>query len=255
MGLYQKEEKQCPLCRYEKEILWGERTGTRLKNRFLIGTERRRKKGTRLYIGWDELFHRKVLIYEKIILSQQAEGISEFGKLGENLIHLDSVEEILKVWAVVYERGQVFHILEYPGEITLREVLKETKMLSFEDVELLFNQVAEALQFSHSIGVCHGTLDVDSCYIKASGKAVLGRFQGGTVKADIMALTNLVSCCLLGTEAWFGESLKEKIYLLRTHCPEEWFEVLRDILLNKNIPKTVKRFRELLDGTATIEIH
>ena len=256
MKLYQEQDVKCPFCSLKEEICLKGKTGRKLQQRFLVGTERIRKRGTRLYIGWDELFQRKVFIYEKVGWEKNDTGeVERFFEISQGLIHLDSVEEILKVWAVVKEEESVFQILEYPGELTLREVLAETITLSFEDVELLTEQVSRALQFSQSIGICHGPLDIDSCYIRSSGKMAVGRFQGGTVKSDIRALANLISCCLLGTDVWLGESMKEKIYLLRTCCPEEWFEVLRDILIKKRIPENMKRFIELLDGVATVEIH
>ena len=68
MEEYQEKDTVCPYCGWTKE---GSDTpegvmesGNILKGRYIVGSVRRQEELAILYIGWDALFSRKVLIME-----------------------------------------------------------------------------------------------------------------------------------------------------------------------------------------------
>ena len=68
MEEYEETYSKCPYCGEERRwIQQGKEylnPGTKLQNRYIVGKARKKRETDIIYIGWDAIFQRKVLIQE-----------------------------------------------------------------------------------------------------------------------------------------------------------------------------------------------
>lgn len=265
MELYPDQSERCPLCTwkektYLKSVLM---PGTILRERFIVGTDRGQTLDGFIYIGWDQLFKRKVLIQECIQESMQEKD--RFLMTGEMLLRLDGTPGLLDVFCVFPENERAYWILEYPGELTLKDMIRTRGILEFEDVQWMLREIAETLSITHCRGVYHGQLSSQYCYILPSGEVKLGGFTirsgfenkpENQMKRDVEGLAKIAIYALTGAEIQINEYQNEVIEKLKKSCTKEAFEVLEKVLWKseKEIPVNTKRFIDLFNGDATIQL-
>ncbi|CDD55770.1 serine/threonine protein kinase [Clostridium sp. CAG:43] len=247
------DDNVCPVCGSQNLGCEQDMRKNMLHGRYLLGTERSQNPREKLFLGWDTLFERKVFVRKSDDYINKTEKALLL-KNWENSIRLDEVTEILKVLSAFEEDEGVFQILEYPGDRTLFNVLEEIDSLPFKKVEKMVEKMVYALYNAHEIGVFHGQIMPECCYLTLYGKLALMGFKGGSAKEDVKALSSLAVCCLIGLDKWKNGEEQEKIDILEARCPSEWFEVLYRILWEQQVPNNLRSFANLLNGAATMEI-
>ena len=282
MDNYREEEINCPFCGKIAEspsvkIL---KVGTILRGRFIVGTQRGQRKNDISYIGWDELFSRKVMILElfpeKIVeriedgsirvldglQEKMEEARREFIKECEKLILLDGVPGVLNMLCVFEERGSAYGIYEYPGEITLRDVLKNRGIFSVDEAEWLMSHLSVTLNYTHSINLYHGNISLDNCYVCPSGDVRLGMFHSEIGKSsreriarDIINLAELCGCILMGLDLWNTGSMNDKWQYISKYVSVDAAKLFFEIFSRTKIPESIQRFVDLFTGEATIELY
>ncbi|MCI8865540.1 MAG: hypothetical protein HFG60_09700 [Lachnospiraceae bacterium] len=296
MGEHEELLPSCPYCGWKGMWRKGDwlEPGTILQGRYILGTLRSRNEADILYIGWDALFNRKVLLTEYfpqscvdrggdgLLHGEPAmqkvfsAGIKTFCNTGKRLIMLDDTKGLLNVYSVFEENGTAYMAMEYPGELTLREALLERGALSLESTEELVRCIAVPLSSAHGMHFCHGNLSLDCCYQVAPGKYKVGGFNEaayltgdvpdvrGKAKGrmapdpgrDVYQLAWITGCALMGVEEWEDCSVEENLALLGEDLPEYVVDALTGAL--KESPSggriTVRRFLDLFVDEATVEI-
>lgn len=232
-----------------------------LRGRYFLKEDLGKKNGNAIYLAWDQLFHRQVLIQESFCEEKREK--ESFLELGEKLIRLDGTPGLLNVFAVFEANGHVYRIWEYPGGITLETVVKKYGALEFDDVQWMLEEYSRCLSYAHGIGVYHEQIAPDCCYMTSIGELKLGGFGAGVqqdstvgIMEDVKGLAWLAVYMLTG-----GESLDqyepEKIgKILQSRCTENAYETLLQSIMpdTEKVPVSMRRFIDLFHGDATIEL-
>lgn len=268
-----------------KEIL---KPGTMLQNRYRLERDQGQGAADILYEGWDLLFSRRVLVQElypaasairmsdgTVLVASDWESTFEsarkqFRKDGEHLIGLDGTPGLLNVFSVFEEHGTVYIIIEYPGKLTLSEVLREQGGCSLEEVNWLVQELAEILSYAHSQGLYHGQISPECCFFNDSGDCRLGRFNQMAVayganeverpqtilEADIRQLAEMTACILSGIQAWEADFTGKHLRELKKSIPDYAADALEQVLnvQEQRMPQSIRRFADLFMGEATIEL-
>lgn len=290
MKEYDEQEEACPYCGFKEES--GEPQclppGTILAGRYIIGMPRRANPADLLYIGWDALFSRRVLIDEYYPAScvhreglqvcptlesggAWLEGKKCFLKDGRELIAMDGCKGLLDVFAVFEENGTGYQVLDYPGEMTLRRELEREGPWELERVEPLVESICSVLQEAHRRGVYHGQLSLDCCYKDPKGRYLVGTFnQAGAwtgdcedsesgppgADADIFELAHIAGAALTGVSDWEMCPVDESLDVLASTLPGYVIDVLQASMSEEpeEWPGTVERFSELFFDEVTIQV-
>ena len=285
MEEYQEKDTVCPYCGWTKE---GSDTpegvmesGNILKGRYIVGSVRRQEELAILYIGWDALFSRKVLImeyfpedmvcrrkdgtveaqspYEEVF----SQGLKRFVQYNRKLIILDGTPGLLNVWAVTEDNGTAYVMMEFPEGKTLREmVYSYPDLCSSERVQWMIQDLARPLSAAHGLGIYHGQVDMDHIYMVPHGSCMLGGFNGNIKESqdpigrDITELANLAGSMLTGEKVWEERSFEETMDALQDKWPSCIVDALRAVLGTGSVgrPCSVSRFVDLFLDEATIEM-
>lgn len=287
MEEYEEEADRCPLCGYincAAEGIWLE-PGMILQGRYIVGTCRKERESDLLYIGWDAMFSRKVLIQEffpqycaardadmKLSVYNSKSELFEAGKHaflqdGRKLIMLDNSKNLLNVWSVFEENNTAYMTMEYPGEVTLEKVLEKKGPMNEKQTFLLLKELAEILKITHSCQVYHGQISPDCCYVVGEKRYKLGcfnvsRYLCGEQKADrerlghpsersdVYGLAVLAGTALTGRKDWKNYTEEKKEQQLLKFCTGKVTDILmRSVNYNPELrPESVESFCSQLWG-------
>lgn len=292
MEEYEEQNAICPLCGWDGSWKKGEwlEPGSILQGRYIIGTARTRNPADMLYIGWDALFSRKVLIEEYFPQScvYRDSGSSSLKQLGEKaadrkagrdrfiaagqaLIAMDGTRGLLEVLSVAEENETVYMVMEYAGERTLRDVLSEEAPWTLAQTERLLMDLSGTLMAAHRSSVYHGQLGLDCCYVAQETGYKLGRFNdagfltGDLAEAgagapgpgvDIFELAHIAGAALAGVAKWENRDVDESLDELAETVPEYVVDTLSDALSSdpSRRPESLRRFLDRFMDEATIEM-
>ena len=291
MEEYEERKESCPHCGWNGVWEMGEclEPGVILKGRYIVGTDRGRNPADILYIGWDAMFARKVLIMEyfpkscafrgkhgevRVFETARAlfsDGRCKFREKIQNLIQMDDTRGLLNVFGAAEDNGTVYSIWEYPGEMTLRKHLLEEGPYSLEQTEKLLMKISGPLMAAHRRNMYHGQLSLDCCYVCRSGNLAVGRFNdagfvtgdrsnedagSSGVKADIFELAHIAGAALTGVELWEHRSVDDSLEELSSDVPEYVIDALSDAMSDDPIrcQDSLRRFVDQFLDEATIEM-
>ena len=291
MEEYEEQHTVCPFCGWDGGGEPGEwlEPGSILQGRYIIGTVRSKKPADLLYIGWDALFSRKVLVEEYFPRSRvrrdggrkvkplKAEdedwtaGKKLFVDDARTLITLDGTKGLLDVFSVVEENDTAYMVMEYPGERTLRDVLVNDPPWSLEQTERLLMDLSWCLMAAHRNGVVHGQLCMEYCYAVRDGEYKVGCFnEAGFLtgdiadrnagplgpNVDIFELAHIAGAALCGVDRWEKRSVDENLDDLSEEIPEYVIDTLADAMNTDPgcWPESLRRFLDRFMDEATIEM-
>lgn len=291
MEEYEEEQSYCPNCEWDgiDESRDELEIGTILKGRYIVGTNRGKTLADIVYIGWDALFVRKVLVMEYFPQScvnrgengalKIKEGFEELFGLGmerfcqnaATLIGMDDTSGLLNVFAQFQENNTSYIIYEYPGEKTLRTLLMEQGRYSLKQAEQLLIKVSGPILTAHRKNMCHGQLSLGCCYVRSDGDIAVGRFNdagfitgdwNGTaitpmgVKEDIFELAHIIGAALTGVELWETQSVDKSLDELSEWLPDYVISALADAMSDNpdECPDDMRRFVDEILDEVTIEL-
>lgn len=291
MEEYEEQHAVCPVCGWDEDTPKGEwlEPGSILQGRYIIGTLRSRNPADMLYIGWDALFSRRVLVAEYFPGSRVRRdgerdvkplrpddekwiaGKHKFQSDAQALIALDDTKGLLNVYGVVEENNTAYMVMEYPGEKTLRDVLLKEGPWTLEQTERLLMDLSWCLMAAHRNGVYHGQLSMDCCYAVRDGEYKVGRFnESGFLtgdiadhnagplgpSVDIFELAHIAGAALSGVEQWESRPVDENLDELAEEVPEYVIDTLADAMNDDadRWPESLRRFLDRFMDEATIEM-
>jgi serine/threonine protein kinase len=177
-------------------------TGTRLGRYTLL--ERLGHGGmSEVYLGYDELMHRNVAI--KVVSSVHADYLERFHREAEAIGRLNHAH-ILPAYDYGEQEPWHYMVMPYIEQGTLRDRLLEGP-LSLEEVGILFEQVAGALQFAHDQGIIHRDIKPSNILLRDDHYAYLADF--GLAKSVEAGSTITQTGNLLGTPEYMAPELAE----------------------------------------------
>ena len=290
MEEHEENDRVCPNCGWQEargpedalEI------GSILEGRYIVGAVRCRGASDYLYVGWDALFLRRVLILEYFPeegVTRGADGrvgadpgqrdrflhgLRGLLEDGRKLIMLDDTPGLLNVFAVTEDFGTGYVIMDYPEAKVLAELWQEQRVWEPHKVQELIQKLSSPLAAAHNMGVCHGQIDENHILILPGGDCLLGGFHGDLsakkpavsrerqdgIRRDIEALARLAGSMLTGTRRWEQQSLDENLDFMRETMPECIPDALRAVLGidETRRPGSARRFVDLFLDEATIEL-
>lgn len=291
MEEYEEQKEACPVCGWNQSAekgVWLE-PGTILGGRYILGTRHGESLSDFLYIGWDAMFARKVLVMEyfpescadrgpdgAVIVAEGKQslfdkGLARFREIGNTLIQMDGTPGLLNVFAETEGNGTVYLIWEYPGERTLRDVLLEASPYSLEQTEKLVMKLAEPLLAAHRRGLYHGHLSAERCYFTADKKLLVGGFddagfitgdwEGSDTgkpgpQADIFGLAHILGAALTGISRWEEQTVDESLNEMEEEYPSYVVTALDDAMSEDldRCQEDLRRFVDQFLDEATIEM-
>jgi eukaryotic-like serine/threonine-protein kinase len=163
-----------------------------------------------VYRATDSVLRRTVAlkVLKPALLADQ-EAYARFvqeAQIGAGLVH----PRVAWVWDLGEADGRYFIAMRYVDGPSLDRVIREQGALGWEDACRIFNQVVEALAFSHGRGLVHRDVKPQNILISAAEGAVLTDF--GLVRAMEASGSHTRTGALLGTpqymapEIWKGET-------------------------------------------------
>lgn len=287
MEEYEEGQEKCPVCGFfdqQEDGVWLE-PGTILQGRYIVGTFLYYMESDLLYIGWDALFSRKVLIQEffpqfcsmragqgKLKVYDSKTEPFEAGKnifigVGLKLISLDDTPNLLNVFSVFEENHTAYITMEYPGKTALWRDLERWGCFDEEDMLSLMEALSIPLKAAHEHQVFHGRISLDCCFISESGEYKLGCFQSARYvcteqradgerlenpesRSDVYGLANLAGQVLFGEEVWNDSDIEERYELLEGLCSQAAADTLKRALSISppDRPESVEVFCHQLSG-------
>lgn len=191
---YSEEQERCPVCGYsERQMrLDSEKftdalePGTGLMNdRFIIGRILSYSNFSILYLSWDTLMSRRVVIREyfpsgickregntpSIVSAAGRErlafmnGRKVFETENSRLNQNQDLSEIVKVYRCFRENGTTYCVSEYLEGNTLQERMDTKAVFNREQADAVFEQICNAVERMHERGILHLNLSPESIYI------------------------------------------------------------------------------------------
>ena len=195
MESYEDHLESCPFCHYKNTTEWDSRLilkpGTILQHRYIAGTLRGEGETDLTYIGWDELFDRKVLIQEFFpanLAARDAEGrvvplqgkeeellkwSNEFVRQRENLIRLYESPDVVCVFSAFRDNGTAYMTCQYADSPTLGEYLSGNGPVRVQLARAYLDQAVRAVWEAHKIGVIHGNICPDSFWMTSGERRLV----------------------------------------------------------------------------------
>lgn len=283
MSEYQEKfEGTCPYCGYaESTTMNGDvclRPGTILQGRYIVGTVKKTRDNDLLYIGWDALFDRRVLIQEyfpRYCATRSAksdlsiydskkdifqEGLLLFCAQSRELIRLYKERDVITYHSCFRENQTAYGVMDYREERTLGEWLEQEKPGEEQALGLL-SQAVQAVDKVHKIGVCHGMIGPDTFWMARDGSLILKDFgawryisgEPGVVnygktgpEADVYGLAKLFCQMVTGKVIEDGDNLEMDLMRGRVSLDRETVTALKHALSHET--KSLYRFRDELGG-------
>lgn len=272
----------CPCCGYAEGVTMnGEmclRPGTILQGRYIVGTVKKTRDNDILYIGWDALFDRRVLIQEyfpRYCATRSAKpdlsiydskkdiflkGLELFNIQSRELIRLYKERDIITYHSCFGENQTAYGVMDYREERTLRDLIEQEK-LEEEQALALLRMAVQAMDKVHRIGVCHGMIDLDTFWVARDGSLILKDFgawryisgEPGVVnygkagpETDVYGLARLFCQMVTGKGIEDGDNLEMDLLREKVSLDKETVTALKHALSHET--KSLYRFRDELGG-------
>ena len=177
-------------------------TGTSL-GRYIIQERLGRGGMSEVYLAYDERMHRNVAI--KVVSSIHADYMERFQREAEAIGMLEHAH-ILPAYDYGEQEPWHYMVMPYIEHGTLRDRLLEGP-LSLEEAGILFEQVANALQYAHDQGIVHRDIKPSNILLRDDHYAYLSDF--GLAKSLEGGSTITQTGNLLGTPEYMAPELSE----------------------------------------------
>ena len=196
MEEYEETYSKCPYCGEERRwIQQGKEylnPGTKLQNRYIVGKARKKRETDIIYIGWDAIFQRKVLIQEFFpeycVSRYEGKGISVFTADtrkelflkglnrflagGKRLMRIYQEPDIVEVYSCFQENNTAYLITEYRHLPTLKEFVQAQKLKSPE-LKALLKEAISATEKLQKESVVHGNINEDNFWVTDDKRLIL----------------------------------------------------------------------------------
>lgn len=183
----------CPRCGYNPVsggLEYALRPGTILNGKYLIGKVLGQGGFGITYIGWNLVLERKVAVKEffpsghvgrssssaaiQWYATEQARAAKSSGqemflREARKMNRVSQVPQVVQVLDLFQENNSAYIIMEFVEGETLKEHLKKTGPISWEDAKKIFLPVAEAMERVHKLGLVHRDLSPDNLMLQPDG--------------------------------------------------------------------------------------
>lgn len=184
----------CPYCGYQQDAPVKEvyylLPGMVLHGKYIVGKVLGYGGFGVTYIGWDAQLERKVAIKEYLPSSfstrsygatqvtafagEKAEqfkiGLERFLKEAKRLAGVQQVPEIVQIYDCFMENDTGYIVMEYLKGQTLKEILKEEKVLPYERAKKIMLPVLKGLSKIHKQGIIHRDIAPDNIMLTEKGE-------------------------------------------------------------------------------------
>ena len=210
--------KVCPYCGYI-EVAGVEEAyylvpGTMLQGRYMLGKVLGYGGFGITYIGYDRTLQKKVavkeffpsdyatrrfgakeiLVYSGDAYEQFQIGLNSFINEARRLAIFINFAEIVDIFDCFKENGTGYIVMEYLKGHTVKELLKERKMMPYVEAESIILHVLDGLQIVHKAGIIHRDIAPDNIFITYDGTVKLLDF--GASRSAISVYSKSLSVIL-----------------------------------------------------------
>ena len=211
---YEDKLTACPVCGYSLAQMREDRElfsdalppETILGGRFILGRVLSITDFSVLYMAWDALLLKRVVIREYLpaqiggrdmaggdVLFSDAgmqgafeEGRAVFEQEAQQLCRSQDIPGIVHELRVVRENKTSYIVMDYLEGCTLQDILDERGIPSDREADEFFMQLAAVLEMLHRREICHGNLAPENIYLDENGNLTLLDF--GNAKAAALEL-------------------------------------------------------------------
>ena len=185
----------CSRCGYDPEKrpaqAYALRPGTILKGKYVVGVLLGQGGFGITYIGWDLVADRKVAIKEYFPSGQvsrnvatgnvlqwyttdqahfaQNSGMETFQKEARKMERVATIPQVVNVREVFEENATAYIVMDFVEGETLKDRLKKTGPLSWEEAQKIFLPVVDAMAQVHQAGLIHRDLSPDNLMLQPDG--------------------------------------------------------------------------------------
>lgn len=184
----------CPVCgydpRFEQEIAFTLPRETIIGGKYLVGKVLGQGGFGITYLGWDIALERKVAIKEyypsgqvsrmpgtrSLIWSQseqaksaRLDGMQMFLKEARKMAKLDDIPGVVKIRDLFQENDTAYIVMDFVDGTTLKNILKTSGPLSWEQAKPIFHAVIHSMEQVHAAGLIHRDLSPDNLMITPNG--------------------------------------------------------------------------------------
>ena len=185
------EDKVCPYCGYNEEVLQPEPllpVRTELNGHYVIGKALSSNGEGITYLGWDKASDTAVRIREYFpdgmvmrkdgILSVSREydysfneGLVQFMDLARGLARMRDLPAMLSVYDIFEENGTAYYVSENIDGITYREfLLRNGGTISWKQIGPMLMPVLNTLSSLHAVGIIHRGISPETMMVGRDGK-------------------------------------------------------------------------------------
>ena len=190
---YDEAYEFCPVCGYSDDYMKEDMRDmpealapeTFLGARFIIGRVLSLTDYSCVYIAWDALLQRRVVIREFFPLggwdrpegsqavqfhSSKEKDLFESGReaFDQEALVLNrnqDLEEPINVYRIIHENNTSYAVMEYLDGTTLEDYLDAAGIPERKTAEAIFNRVVQAVDRIHERGIVHGNLAPENIYL------------------------------------------------------------------------------------------
>jgi serine/threonine protein kinase len=160
--------------------------GERIGNRYVIEQYIGQGGMSTVYLARDEQLKRTVAV--RVLNTVTSENKNRFLREAQIVTSLNH-PNILAVYDINQDKDTVYFVLQYVGAGNLDEYIRTKGQLAISDTLNILRQIADALDYAHSLGVVHRDVKPSNILLDDKGKAYLSDF--GVAKAvDSINLTS-----------------------------------------------------------------
>lgn len=183
----------CPKCGYTpagSKLSYALRPGTVLNGKYLVGKVLGQGGFGITYIGWDLQLERKVAIKEYFPsghVSRKADtgrvlwytgeeaqnamkdGQEMFLKEARKMSRVSQISQVVQVFSVFQENGTAYICMDFVEGQTLKDRLKKTGPLSWDQARSIFLPVMDAMIRVHEAGLIHRDISPDNLMLQKDG--------------------------------------------------------------------------------------
>ena len=185
------EDKVCPYCGYNEEVLQPEPflpVRTELNGRYVVGKVLSSNGEGITYLGWDKASDTPVRIREYFpdgmasrkdgILSVSSEydysfneGLVQFLDLARGLARMRELPAIISVYDIFEENGTAYYVAENIDGITYREfLLRNGGTISWKQIAPMLMPVLNTLSSLHAVGIIHRGISPETMMVGRDGR-------------------------------------------------------------------------------------
>ncbi len=202
-------EAQCPGCGYvqgtpPKEI-YHLKPGTVLYGKYTVGKVLGYGGFGVTYIGWDNTLERKVAIkeflpgdfstrmpgdtlltvYEGEAMEKFAVGLERFTQEAQRLARFNGIPGIVSIYDTFIENNTGYIVMELLEGQTVKEMLRETRVLPFEKANDIIKAVLSVLREVHKSGIIHRDISPDNIFVTKNGEIKVIDFGAARYAASL----------------------------------------------------------------------